>query len=389
MAKAKKYKLIWMDGVFPGVGFGNIYRIKALRDIPLHGVKKGALGGHISSSSVLSQEGDCWVGYDAAVWGRVHISGDAYVGGRTRVSNAGRKKKTAGYNQTFIEGNAKISGSAYLRDVGRVSGNAEISGVAKLIGVCEVSGNSKVGGASMLSRGSKVLGNSDLTLYSKVFLGAVIENNKLIRGAAVIQDSNDYKQALLTAEPVKAIEAKPVSKSPKVTTINNEDNATGNSPINDAIELLKEVTSELHAYESDIVKVLTYPAMQDSTDAYTVAMMQALKRSRRLAKTPAHPEFVSSVYDLEKKFMEAESNALKLATSLLSGEELKKMDKAQDLMAIASNDASTEHEKKVSFQQAFKQLEGIIIVPDAAKETFRVKIGLKELETLTAGVNNV
>lgn len=78
--------------------------------------------------------------------------------------------------------------------------------------------------------------------------------------------------------------------------------------------------------------------------------------------------------------MAAESNAMKLSSSLLSGEELKKMDKAKDLLAIASNEASTEHEKKVSFQQAFKQLEGIIVVPEMAVDTFRAKIGLKEIE---------
>lgn len=38
-----------------------VYQIKALRDIPLHSVKSGDLGGFVSSESVISQEGDAWI----------------------------------------------------------------------------------------------------------------------------------------------------------------------------------------------------------------------------------------------------------------------------------------------------------------------------------------
>lgn len=75
-----------------------------------------------------------------------------------------------------------------------------------------------------------------------------------------------------------------------------------------------------------------------------------------------------------------DSFALKTASTMLSATDKKKVDKVDDLLAIASNDASTEHEKKIAFQQAFKHLEGIIVVPEVAVETFKVKIGLKELE---------
>ena len=36
-----------------------LHRIRALKDIPLYGVKKGDLGGFVERENNLSQEGDC------------------------------------------------------------------------------------------------------------------------------------------------------------------------------------------------------------------------------------------------------------------------------------------------------------------------------------------
>lgn len=47
---------------------------------------------------------------------------------------------------------------------------------------------------------------------------------------------------------------------------------------------------------------------------------------------------------------------------------------------MAQHEGSNEHEKKVAFIQGFKQLEGIITVPEEAKDAFRVLVGLKEIE---------
>lgn len=107
----------------------------------------------------------------------------------------------------------------------------------------------------------------------------------------------------------------------------------------------------------------------------------ALKKVQRLEVSPDTSEFRAAVISLEEAFMMAESNAEKIASSLLSDEEKKKTEKAKDLFRIASNEASSDHEKKVAFVQGFKQLEGIIAVPEVAVDTFRIKIGLKELES--------
>ncbi len=46
----------------------NLFRIRALNDIPKYKVTAGDLGGYIEKESNLSQEGNCWIGDNA--WAR-------------------------------------------------------------------------------------------------------------------------------------------------------------------------------------------------------------------------------------------------------------------------------------------------------------------------------
>ena len=96
--------------------FGHIlHRIRALRDIPRHNVKAGDLAGFIESEVNLSQEGDCWVG------------DNAYVFGGARVCI-----------------NACVCGDAWVYDIAQVSGNAQVSGTAWVLGNAWVHGNTCV-----------------------------------------------------------------------------------------------------------------------------------------------------------------------------------------------------------------------------------------------------
>ncbi|AJD93233.1 hypothetical protein JMA_39150 (plasmid) [Jeotgalibacillus malaysiensis] len=62
MNKQKKYEMIEENNV--GVGK---FRIRALRDIPKYGVKKGDMGGLIDSELNLPHDTDGWVSYDSRV----------------------------------------------------------------------------------------------------------------------------------------------------------------------------------------------------------------------------------------------------------------------------------------------------------------------------------
>lgn len=378
---SKKYSLSLVSGVIPIPGISDMYIIRAKRDIPRFGVKKGDYGGYVNSRKILSQEGDCWIGWGAAVYGRVTIAENAYVGDKAVVVNKGFKSDTQGYTHTIIEGNSAVMENAYVKDVRYIAGNAVISGSAKVIGACEISGNAKIGGLSIISRGAEVIGDSELTYYSRVFLGATVENNRVVRGEAIIMDSDrEYTPEVLSAVAEKPMLAPAVENSLNGISADSGLTSLQKSEINDAINLLEELNGEVSSYETDIVKIIQYPVMVDKTNSYTLEMIQSRKLANRLVKSPEHPKFVDSVFDFERKFISAESNAIKLASSLLSEPEQKKVSKAKNLLAMASNDSSTEQEKKASFLQGFKQLEGIIAVPEEAVEAFRIKYNLKEIE---------
>ena len=120
-----------------------LHRIRALLDIPRHGVKAGELGGFVEGENNLSQDGDAWVRGDAKVYGNAKVYGDALVSGDAEV-----------YGDALVSGDAEVSGKAWVSDDAEVSGNAEVSGHAKVYGDALVSGDAEVYGNAEVSANS-------------------------------------------------------------------------------------------------------------------------------------------------------------------------------------------------------------------------------------------
>ncbi|MDR1514068.1 MAG: hypothetical protein LBS45_00100 [Synergistaceae bacterium] len=109
-----------------------LYRIRALRDIPRHGVKAGDLGGFVESERNLSQEGDAWIGGKAVVCDNAKVYGNAEVHGEAVVCG-----------NAEVHGNAEVCGNAWI------SGNTWVYGKAWVYGDARISGNAKVGSDSV------------------------------------------------------------------------------------------------------------------------------------------------------------------------------------------------------------------------------------------------
>ena len=114
----KKYKLTENEQVVSGRTLYQIQALKSFRD-----VKKGELGGWIEKESNLSQEGDCWVYYNAEVFGDAEVFDNAMVFGDARVSG-----------DAIVSDNAEVFGGAIVYGNARVSGNAAVSGNARVSG---------------------------------------------------------------------------------------------------------------------------------------------------------------------------------------------------------------------------------------------------------------
>jgi carbonic anhydrase/acetyltransferase-like protein (isoleucine patch superfamily) len=399
----------------------NFYRLQALCDIPEHNVKTGDLGGYVTKKKNLSQEGPCWIGGDAQVIGNVKVSERAYIGGSatvrvhevfmqtyavspiiikggTRIEECAdiltiRKKSEDPYGKCILEGNIKIYGNASLHNVFNIYGNAKIYENARLVGSGEVSGASEVFGNAIIGESCTIKGKS------KVFDDAIIGANATIIDSIIAGKSNilnhqnviDGKTNEVTIgssnDDLMVVKAAPSRYDIVLPPAPSWDQMAGHKSIEPTpkakvyLGILKEIKDKIATYESDIVKIIKYPVMTDRTNPFTQEMVIAVNNAQRWSEDPDGNEFKDAIKELERAFLAAESNALKIALSSLSDEERRKAQKAQDLLAIASDGASSENEKKMSFEQAFKQLEGVIMVPEVAVDAFRIKIGLKELES--------
>lgn len=135
-----------------------LYRIKALIDIPLMGVRAGDKGGWIETEQNLSHLGNCWVSKEAQVFGRAYLAENALAGDNAQV-----------FGYAAIIGNATVYGSAAVFDSAFVCDNAKISGTAK------------------------VMGKSRIRHMAKITHNAVV-NNVLVKGMAHIGLNADLQQ---------------------------------------------------------------------------------------------------------------------------------------------------------------------------------------------------
>lgn len=384
------------------------YQLVALKDIPRYGVKEGDLGGFIQDKRVLSQSGDCWVGEKAMVYGYVEVKDDAYVGGTASLLNNFSSVKLTVSEEASVTGHARLciyrdedkpapESGMHVSDQAKISGEATLGNVRNILGTATISGSADLKACESVSGDSEVSGdavlNAGVSLIDTVVSGKSVINRRSILTGCIVKDAEvpsftkaayttfdgDLVQSNIASLP-NALEGNMKAELGETTV--KEVPAVESPELSDVMLTFNEIKGSIASYETDIVKLIKYPLMADRTDAFTRAMVKALNIAVRLSRKPESVEFENAVSDLEDAFLAAESNALKVASTGLSDEDKRKAEKAKDLLAVASNEASSEHEKKVSFKQAFKQLEGVIAIPEVAVDTFRVKIGLPELESL-------
>lgn len=421
----KKYKLLKAEKIIPNTSgwsgaVRTVYRIQALRDIPEHGVKRGDLGGLVAGKHILSHEGSCWIGYGATVLRFATVKDDAYIGGNVYIlsdfsshqitiqdnariedgANVYLSKEDEAIgpkNSMVVGGNSIICGNAEVGNMIRSDGNVKISGNAKVKGGrlsdnvavydnavvhkdCTLSGSTRIAGDAIVHEGTIVM---NCAVYGKAQIGPKehISDDVFSKEGMFVSAKKKVPEIIIGSEPsVVAQFAKTPLESMPSAKNKKEIKAGVKSKTEKLADLFSEIKENVASYETDIVKIIKYPVMTDKTDLHTMKMFKLLKKVERLSETPADPEFEETLSDLEDAFMVAEANALKLAATLLTEAEQKKTKEARQMIAKASDEASTESEKKVAFVQAFKKLEGVIAVPEIAVDTFRAKIGLQEIE---------
>lgn len=395
-----------------------LQRLQALRDIPEHGVKAGDLGGYVTKKVKLSHEGSCWIGEEAQVLGDVTITDNVYIGDNATINASYTSWNYMYPGNLLISDNVRITGSVLIElyhfsekipaQNKTIQGNVVITDNASLLNPSQIKGDVKIHGAATVGSHSiltdfteifgnvtidescKITGSSKILEHARLGKNVIVIDSVIAEYTDILNDQKVFNGKLYTGTigtSMESLESTPIGtqESPMQRKLEETvQSAVGNA----FLRAFQEIQDSISEYETDIVKIIKYPVMTDRTDAYTQEMVLALNSAKRLAGEPDTADFKQAIKDLERAFLAAESNALKIASTHLSEKEKKKTEKARDLFRVASNEASSEQEKKAAFIQGFKQLEGILVIPEIAVDTFRVKIGLKELEELSLGENN-
>ena len=135
-------------------------------------------------------------------------------------------------------------------------------------------------------------------------------------------------------------------------------------------------------YELDVGKLIDYPVMTDVREQLTVAFLRAKREADGLR--PAAPadittaarlgEYRAAVNSFELAFDVAEREAKRIKDSNFSGPERQRLATARKLLRIASDSAATPAERQTAYKRARRELDGLIVLPEATVAALEDKI---------------
>lgn len=173
------------------------YQIRALRNIPRHGIKRGDYGGYIESERNLSQDGDCWVDERAIVMDKAYVSGNALLYGDCIVCDHAkvRSNATVGGN-TEIRGHAKVFGHAIVR--GTVCRYKDMMSGGKLAEAWRDAAIEPAYHHIVIKDSAVLRDNSIVTGNSVVAGNAIIGNRTVLYGYVTVNSTKKYEDGTLT-----------------------------------------------------------------------------------------------------------------------------------------------------------------------------------------------
>jgi hypothetical protein len=129
-------------------------------------------------------------------------------------------------------------------------------------------------------------------------------------------------------------------------------------------------------YEIDIAKLLDFPLMTDMRDPLTIAFHRAKRRADLLrperpddlaGDRSAQLEYRDAVHEYISAFEIAEAEAIRRRRSDFSEDDQQRLARAQHLLYLAQDEAATHEERQNAYARARKELDGLIVLPAAAR----------------------
>lgn len=135
-------------------------------------------------------------------------------------------------------------------------------------------------------------------------------------------------------------------------------------------------------YELDVGKLIDYPVMTDVREPLTVAFLRAKREADGLRPTAPGDiataarlgEYRAAVNSFELAFDVAEREAKRIKDSNFTGPERQRLATARKLLRIASDGAATPAERQTAYKRAGRELDGLIVLPDATVAALEERI---------------
>jgi hypothetical protein len=135
-------------------------------------------------------------------------------------------------------------------------------------------------------------------------------------------------------------------------------------------------------YELDVGKLIDYPVMTDVREPLTVAFLLAKREADGLRPAAASDiaskarmdEYRAAVNSFQIAFDIAEREAQRIEDRNFSGPERERLARARKLLRIAEDEAATPAERQTAYKRARRELEGLIVLPEATIAALEGKV---------------
>ena len=178
---SRKYELTNISMEFGG---RTLYRIRALKDFS--DVKRGELGGWVSSENNLSQEGNCWIYDEAKCMDNARMYDDSCMYGYSEMYDSSRMY---GYSKMYDSSEMHDSSTMYGSSI--MYGNSMMCGYSKMFDNTEMFDDSAMYeysvmyGYSIMFGNSEMYGDSEMHDHSRMYGDSILKDEEKLYGELI------------------------------------------------------------------------------------------------------------------------------------------------------------------------------------------------------------
>ena len=141
-----------------------------------------------------------------------------------------------------------------------------------------------------------------------------------------------------------------------------------------------DILKKWRRYELDLAYMIDYPAMADPRVKTTSDMINAMQNAEALRDSADVGDYRDALAAFDLAFQRAELNAKSVKRNNYTPAELKSLERAAAMLAIAQDSSSTPSERRLAYQRLNREVEGLVVLPQEAnaKLDHDIRLALEE-----------